>query len=618
MNTVKRLAKLSVRAGQSFVRDPLGFLKRLPGNAVRLARNPVLVDLMIADEAITYPQWIAQNELSAHEAEKYYADRLSALPSKPLFSVLMPVYNSDHELLLQAIQSVRDQYYDNWELCIIDDASTDPALFEMLGGLSREDNRIRVSRRAENGHICRATNDAFAMSSGQWIALLDHDDLLAPNALAEVVLAIESAPDARLIYSDEDKVDAVGNERFAPHFKPDYSPELLRSQNYINHLSVFERSLIEEAGGWRVGFEGSQDHDLLLRAIEKCGSRSVVHIPRILYHWRAAEGSTAAEIDNKGYAVDAGIRAIRDHVERIGMDAVVEQAPGLPFYRVRPKLEGEQPSVSIIIPTRDRVELLKNCLTGVLEETDYTNMEVIVVDNNSEQSETLNYLSKISADDRVRVLRDAADFNFSALNNKAVRTANGEIIVMLNNDIEVIEGNWLTEMVSWAVLPEVGCVGAKLLYGDGLVQHAGVVLGIGGVAGHSHKRYNGSDHGYFGRLQLVQNYSAVTAASLAVRKSTYEKVGGLDEKNLAIAFNDVDFCLKVQQAGYRNVWTPYAELYHLESHSRGAEDTPEKQARFLREVKFMQNKWGAVLQRDPYYSPNLTLSREDFSLRRRP
>ena len=612
---ILRLCKISVIGLKAFTRDPIGFLRRLPKNAFRLAVDPDFINTKISSQTIDYQTWISSNELTGRRAAAHYQEVIRSFRGRILPSVIMPVYNPDIRLLDDAIQSVVDQYYEDWELCLVDDASDDPEVRARLLHWASVDERIKVSRREENGHICRATNDAFSLSSGNWIGLLDQDDVLAPNALAETLMAVASNPEAKIIYSDEDKIDADGVRRFAPHFKPDYSPELLRSQNYINHFSVFRRDIIEAVGGWRPGYEGSQDHDILLRSSEICDPGHILHIPKILYHWRAVDGSTASKIDNKGYAVDAGLRAVQDHIKRIGMNAVVELENGLPFYRVKPQLLDPLPLVSVIIPTRDQVELLSNCVDGVLGKTDYPHIELIVVDNNSSQKKTQNYLEALSSDSRVKTIFDGSEFNYAALNNKAVRQASGEIIVLLNNDIEVIEKNWLHEMVAWAMQPGVGCVGAKLLYQNGLVQHGGVVLGIGGVAGHAHKRFHRSDNGYFARLKLIQNYSAVTGACLAVKKSIFQEVGGLDDQHLKVAFNDVDFCLKVKLAGYRNVWTPHAELYHLESMSRGRDEAPEKRQRFDSEVRFMQVKWGEMLSSDPYYSPNLTLVQEDFSLR---
>ncbi len=526
----------------------------------------------------------------------------------------MPTYNTPAPLLCEAIDSVLSQIYPHWQLCIADDASTAPHVREILTEYAQGDSRIRLVLREENGHISAATNSAFGTAEGDWIALLDHDDILRPHALAEVALEIERHPDAELIYSDEDKLDMRGR-RYDAYFKPDFSRELFRSQNYLNHLTVHRAANIRAVGGWRKGFEGSQDYDINLRILERIDQCRIRHIPKILYHWRAVEGSTATAGGEKNYAYDAGLRALREHAERLKLPAVVEPAPDTPFYRMHFSVPRPAPLVSLIIPTRDKVELLRGCIDSIRRKTTYAAYEIIVVDNGSVEPATLAYFEEIARLDNVRILSWDKPFNYSAINNHAVSEANGEIVGLVNNDIEVISPDWLTEMVSWAAQEDIGCVGAKLYYADDTVQHAGVVLGIGGVAGHSHKHYPRVHRGYFSRLKVLQNLSAVTAACLIVRKDVYESVGGLNEVDLTVAFNDVDFCLRVREAGYANVWTPYAELYHLESVSRGVEDSVEKQERFRKEVNFMMNRWGSALTTDPAYSANLTLLREDFSLR---
>jgi GT2 family glycosyltransferase len=404
----------------------------------------------------------------------------------------------------------------------------------------------------------------------------------------------------------------AGGRRYDPYFKPDFSRELFRSQNYLNHLTVHRAENIRAVGGWRPGFEGSQDYDLNLRVMERIDPRAIRHIPKVLYHWRAAEGSTAASGSEKTYAYDAGFKALDEHARRTGLNAVVEAAPDTPFYRVRLLLPERRPLVSLIIPTRDRVDLLKGCVESILSRTIYENYEIIVIDNNSREPETQAYLAQLRQRANARVLSYAGSFNYSAINNFAVGHASGEIVGLINNDIEAISPEWLGEMVSWAVQPDIGCVGAKLYYADQRIQHAGVILGLGGVAGHSHKYASREDPGYFYRLKVVQNLSAVTGACLLVRKEIYDAVGGLNERDLKIAFNDVDFCLRVREAGYSNVWTPYAELYHLESMSRGLEDDLEKIRRFQSEIAYMKERW--ALENDPFYSPNLTRDREDFSI----
>ncbi len=557
----------------------------------------------------SYSEWIKRyDRLDGASIELLRAD-ISALAAPPRISVIMPTYNADPRWLTEAIESVRNQLYPHWELCIADDASTNEAIRPLLERYAREDARIRVAFRSENGHISAASNSALALATSDWIALLDHDDLLAPTALYFVAKAIVEHPCARMLYSDEDKIDSKGL-RHDPYFKCDMNIDLFYSHNMICHLGVYQKRLLDEIGGFRVGFEGAQDYDLALRCLEVIGAESIVHIPRVLYHWRVHPASTAATGDAKPYAVLAGERALNEHFERRGIDGKVEaMANG---YRARYRLPEPHPLVTLIIPTRNGVRLLKQCIDSILQKTAYDRYEIIVVDNGSDETATLEYLESLRTVTNLRVIRDERPFNYSALNNMAVTFANGEIVGLINNDIEVISETWLNEMVSLAIQPGVGAVGAKLLYPDGRIQHAGVVVGIGGVAGHAHKLFSRDSYGYFSRSSLISSFSAVTAACLIVRKSVYEEVGGLNEADLAVAFNDVDFCLRIREAGYRNVWTPYAELFHHESATRGSEDNPEKVARFNREVSYMLSRWGASLNEDPAYSPNLTLEQEDF------
>lgn len=559
-----------------------------------------------------YEAWVAKYDNLTEADIVDLRQHINKNDRQPLISVLMPVYNTPEKFLKEAVESVLDQAYENWELCIADDCSTQRHVKRVLDEYARRDSRIKVIYRTENGHISRASNSALELIKGEWVAMLDHDDLLRPNALAEVVLVINRHPNAELIYSDEDKIDALGR-RYDPYFKPDFSRELFRSQNYLNHLTVHRSDNIRAVGGWRVGFEGSQDYDLNLRIFERIDPKKIWHIPKILYHWRAANGSTALKGTEKSYAYLAGLKALNEHVGRVGLPAQVKKVADTSYYRIHFSVPEPQPLVSLVVPTRDNVEMLSRCIESIQGKTTYPNYEIIVVDNGSVQPKTFTYFEDLQRMKNVQILRYNKPFNFSAINNFAVKLAKGSIIGLINNDIEVISPNWLTEMVSWAVQPDVGCVGAKLYYSNDTVQHAGIILGIGGVAGHSHKYFSREADGYFSRLKVVQNLSAVTAACLVVRKSVYEEVGGLNESDLAVAFNDVDFCLKVREVGYWNVWTPYAELYHLESISRGAEDNPEKLCRFQAEVKYMQQQWELVP--DPYYSVNLTLVREDFSIK---
>ncbi|MBS4095582.1 MAG: glycosyltransferase [Sulfuricella sp.] len=533
---------------------------------------------------------------------------------RPRISVVMPVYDAPEQWLRRAIESVLAQSWAHWELCIADDCSPSPHVRTVLEEYRNRDARIKVVYRATNGHISAASNSALALAEGEYVALLDHDDELEPDALLWVAAEINQYPDAALIYSDEDKVDEQG-EFSDPYFKPDWNPDLLLSQNYICHLAVYRHSLVQEVGGFREAFEGSQDYDLALRCVERIESRQIRHIPHALYHWRAIPGSTAqAEAgEAKPYAVTAGQRALEEHFQRLGVAAAVSESPEAPGnYRVRYALPEQKPLVSIIIPTRNGVELLRQCVESIRAKTSYAPYEILIVDNGSDDPAALAYFRELEERSAARVLRDDGPFNYPAINNRAVAAASGSVVALLNNDIEVITPDWLEEMVSHALRPEIGAVGARLWYPDDTLQHGGVIL-VGGVAGHAHKYLPRGSMGYSRRAVLIQDFSAVTAACLVVRKSVYEEIGGLDEV-LAVAFNDVDFCLRLQAKGYRNLWTPYAELYHHESATRGFEDTPEKRARFAREVSRMKLMWGRLLVNDPAYNPNLTLDREDFSL----
>lgn len=559
-----------------------------------------------------YKKWLA---LHPDLMDAIAGQTLQQLAVRPLISVVMPVYNPNPEHLAACLESIQQQSYGNWELCVADDASTTPGVKEVLERFVQEDERLRVCYREANGHICAASNSALALASGEYVALVDHDDLLAPHALLHLVQAINDHPDAGIFYTDEDKIDA-GGHFYDPHFKPDWNPELILAQNYVSHLGVFRKDLIDAVGGFREGFEGAQDHDLLLRCVAKLSdpAQQVVHIPRVLYHWRSSEGSTALAGSEKGYAAQAGLKAVNDFLKTRDDGAVAEAGQFPNTFRVRYPVP--EPFVSLLVPTRNGVEILRPCVDAILERTAYRHLELLILDNQSDCPETLAYMEEVSRrDERVRVIRWDYPFNYSAINNFGAQQARGSIVGLINNDIEPINGDWLSEMVSQVARPEVGCVGAKLYYPNNKVQHGGVILGIGGVAGHSHKFADRDAPGYFHRLMLTQNLSAVTGACLLVRKEVFEEVGGLEGDHLKIAFNDVDLCLRVREAGYRNVWTPYAEAYHHESISRGKEDTPEKQARFASEVTYMKERWRSQLENDPAYNPNLTRAFEDFSLR---
>lgn len=560
-----------------------------------------------------YVEWVRRYDTLTDEARSVIRTRITALAQAPVIAVLMPVYNPRPEWLMEAIESVRNQLYPHWELCIADDASTDPAIRPLLERYRREDNRIKVVFREQNGHISAASNSALEQVAAPWLALLDHDDLLAEHALFWVADAINRNPQARLFYSDEDKIDESG-VRHAPYFKCDWNIDLFLSQNMISHLGVYQTGLVREINGFMVGMEGSQDYDLALRYIERLNPGSIFHIPRVLYHWRIHSSSTAQDRAAKPYAALAGEKALNAHFQRQGIKATAKLLD-FAMYRAEYDLPNPAPKVSLIIPTRNGLNLIKTCVESILNKTIYPDYEVLIIDNGSDDPATLKYFEELMNQSRVRVIRDDRPFNYSALNNEAVRLAQGELVALVNNDIEVISPDWLAEMVSLAMQGGVGAVGARLWYPNDTLQHGGCILGLGGVANHSHKGLSRDEFGYFGRARVMQSFSAVTGACLVIKKSIYEQVGGLNERDLKVAFNDVDFCLRVKEAGYRNVWTPYAELYHHESATRGSHEvSAEKQAAFAREVAYMQQRWGGGLLQDPAYSPNLTLEYEDFSL----
>lgn len=622
---VGRLGRWSARQvlGVRRIAAKVRILNRESGGPVQLAKRGVrifrrkgllgLMDRLQRSDVLRndYPSWLKEFGTITPAMRRAMHQRMAAFAHQPVVSILMPTYNSRLDWLQGAVDSVRAQAWPHWELCIADDASTDPGVRELLRRLSAEDERIRVVYRERNGHISEASNSALDLCRGEWIALMDHDDVLAEDALFHVVAAINAHPQVRLLYSDEDKIDEAG-QRFDHHFKPDWDPHLFRSYNLVCHLAVFHAQLVRDAGGFTPGLEGAQDYDLALRCIERIAPEQIHHIPRILYHWRAHAHSTAQAQEAKPYAVAAGERALDAHLARIGIAATTE-ADGQ-GYRVRYRLPEPPPMVSIVIPTRNQLALLRQCVDSIRTKTTYPRYEIVVVDNGSDDPATLAWLDELRAQPDSRLLRDDRPFNYSELNNHAVAACAGELVALLNNDIEVITPGWLDEMASLALQPGVGAVGARLWYPDDTLQHGGVVVGLGGVAGHSHKGLRRGHAGYAARVRYRGGYSAVTAACLVVRKSAYVQVGGLNEDELKVAFNDVDFCLKLRAAGLRNVWSPYADLYHHESASRGAEDTPAKQSRFAAEVAYMRARWPEVIAADPAYNPNLTLDHEDFSL----
>lgn len=547
----------------------------------------------------------AWEELTPKEVDK----AIRQLNFNPKISILTPVYNCPKTYLKAAIESVKNQSYTNWELCLYDDCSTEKETIDYLKSIENTDNRIKLKFGKQNLHISDSSNQAYELSSGDFIGLLDHDDTLHPNALFEVVKFLKENPDTDFVYSDEDKITIDGKQT-EPYFKPDFNPDLFLSNNYLNHFSVIKREIFEKAGKFRKGYEGSQDYDLFLRIFSL--TKNFGHIPKVLYHWRKVPGSTADKYDAKSYPENASLKALSDYLKREKILAEVKKGIFPGSFRIQRTIV-EHKKVSIIIPFKDKVTLLKTCLNSLAKTITYNNIEIILVNNRSKKKSTENYLA--SLDKSFKILSIDSDFNYSALNNNASKIATGEYLLFLNNDIEAIEKGWLTSMVEHIQREEVGAVGAKLSYPDYTIQHAGVILGINGVASHGHKNLPSNSPGYFMRANTIQNLSACTAACLLVKKEVFEKVGGFDEQNLKIAFNDIDFCLKIRDLGYLITYTPFAHLIHYESKSRGFEDTPQKIKRFEKEIDFMKLKWGKKLHQDPYYNKNLTLQKEDFSIK---
>lgn len=568
-----------------------------------------------AADSGSYDDWWHTYGRSLPDDLRRQAGDERVLRGGPLISIVMPTYRSDLSHLDAAVCSVTEQSYPRWQLCICDDASDDAELRRYLEALPARDDRIEVCFREVRGHISAATNDALAMVKGSYVGFLDHDDLLTPDALYRYALALLDEPRRNLLYSDEDLISDAG-EPLSGHFKPDWNLDLVRSINYVCHFLVVRSALVASAGGLRAGFEGAQDYDLILRITENLDSSTIHHIPRVLYHWRAAAGSTANSVENKPYAAVSGLKALSESIERLGLDALAEASEIPTAYRVRYLRPEPAPSVSIIVPTRDQLRVLRNCLRSLLGMTDYPNYEVIVVDNASSEAATSAYLQHIENESRVRVLSWDGPFNFSAINNFAVNESRSDIVVLLNNDTEVLNAGWLDELVSQACRPEAGAIGAKLIYANDRLQHAGVVLGLGGdgIAGHAFKGRHKNEVGSLARTRLVQEYCAVTGACLAVSREKYLAVGGLDEEHLAVAYSDIDFCLKLRDLGYRNIWTPYAQLYHYESYSRGPDSAAAAVDRYAAEANTMRQRWSHLLAQDPCYNPNLSRGLYSFEL----
>ena len=559
----------------------------------------------------SYEEWVQKHRLTRSDIEKIKSD-IREMSYTPVFSVIIPVFNTEERWLRRCLDSVLAQLYPYWELCIADDASTEVHISDLLNEYMARDSRVRAVFREENGHISASSNSALELARGEFIALLDHDDEITIDALYENAVVLNSHPDADMIYSDEDKITEE-NLGYMPFFKPDWSPDTFLSQMYSGHLGVYRTDLIRKIGGFRVGFEGSQDYDLVLRFTEH--TSHIYHIPKILYHWRTAQGSTAGSADSKKYAYLSAMKAIQEALERRGEGGWVELVPdSTGQYRVHYPVQG-RPMISIIIPTRDNNLYLDKCLASVFEKTMYEPFEVVILDNGSLKSETKALFDRWQSvkGDRIRIIRMDIPFNYALLNNEGVRRARGDLVCLLNDDTEVITPNWLEELAGQAQRKGIGAVSALLLYPNSTVQHAGVILGVRGPANHSHRSWPVSWTGYFNRLLITANYAAVTGACLMVDKKRYLDAGGLDE-DLAVAYNDVDFCLRLLEKGFRNIVLSHVRLYHDESRSRRSDTEPDSQGRFAVETQIMWKRWRDILANDPYYNPNLTRNWEDFSL----
>lgn len=558
-----------------------------------------------------YPVWIKKHlpDQKELELQKQYKFDFS-----PKISVVVPLYKTPEKYLLSLVESFKKQTYSNWELCLSDGSGADSPLKSVLERLQAEDTRIKVISNDTSLRISENTNAAISIATGDYIAFADHDDELAPHALFECVKALEKDNSIDVIYSDEDKMSMDSKRFFEPHFKPDFNIDLLCTVNYICHLFVVKKELLEQVGGLRPEYDGAQDYDFIFRCVEN--AKNIHHIPKILYHWRCHEDSTAENPESKLYAFEAGVRAIKSHYERIGVPVEISKGEFLGLYRTK-FIRSYDPLISIIIPNKDHTDDLKRCIDSIEAKSTYKNYEYIVIENNSTEEKTFQFYKDLEASNpKVKVVYWDGPFNYSAINNYGIKYASGEYYLLLNNDTEIINEDCIEELLGYCMRKDVGAVGARLYYDDDTIQHAGVVIGFGGIAGHCFVQQPRGFTGYCHRIICAQDYSAVTAACMMVSKEAFEKVHGLSEE-LAVAFNDIDFCMKLREAGYLIVYNPYAELYHYESKSRGQEDTPEKIARFQREIATFEERWPDILKNgDPFYNPNLTLDSQDFSLKR--
>jgi GT2 family glycosyltransferase len=550
-----------------------------------------------------YSEWINSYEKNTID------NTCDNIVSGTLFSIIVPVFNTNVRYLNEMFESVLKQTYCHWELCIADGNSNQEVRSLLLSWKDKEP-RVLITLLDRNLGIAENSNVALTLATGDFVVFLDHDDVLAPHALCELAKAVAQYPEVDFIYSDEDKLSEDSKRRFHPHFKPDWSPDTFRSYNYICHLTAIKNSLLERIGFFREGFEGSQDYDLFLRATESAAG--IVHIPEILYHWRATNTSTSINPSSKSFRCESGKKALAEHLSRIGIKGQVSIGATVNTYRI--SYQNLNAKVSIIIPNKNHFDDLSRCINSILKRSTYTSYEIIVIDNGSTQTELLDYYNVLLSEPNIRIVSWKAEFNYSSINNYGASIANGDYLLFLNNDTLVINDDWIERMLEHAGRSTVGAVGAKLYYGDGSIQHAGIIVGINGTAGHAHRYFPMGSTGYMERLKIIQNVSAVTGACMLIRTSIFNQVGGFDEA-YQVALGDIDLCMKIRSCGYLIVWTPYAELYHYESRSRGKEDTTEKKQRLCKESKLFHCRWSDIFKTgDPYYNKNLTLQKEDFSL----
>lgn len=604
----KKMQKIKDLMNMETVHVALDFWKE---NGLRALIVKSAHKLQGLDNDYDYGEWYSLTKPSEEELKRQREEHFLV---EPKFSIVIPLYKTPERYLREMLDSIVEQTYGNWELCLADGSPEGQDVSKIVDIYRKKDSRVRYKRLEGNGGIADNTNAAIDMAEGDFIVLADHDDAMTRDALYECAKVVNDHPKCQVIYSDEDKMDMDGGALFDPHFKPDFNPDLLCSVNYICHQFVVKRELVQKIGGLRKEFDGAQDYDFIFRCTEN--AEEIYHIPKVLYHWRCHQDSTASNPQSKMYAFEAGSKAIMEHYKRMGISALkVEKGVDYGIYHTVFEIQG-QPLVSVIIPNKDHHKDLDLCVRSMITKGTYKNLEFVVVENNSTEPETAVYYEKIQKEfPQVRVVTWDREFNYAAINNFGVSHARGEYLLFLNNDTELIAENFVEEMLGFCQRDDVGIVGAKLLYQDDTIQHAGVVVGFGGVAGHTFIGLHKAENSYFHRAMCAQDYSAVTAACMMSKKSVFKKVGGFSE-NFAVAFNDIDYCMKVRSFGKLVVYAPYALLYHYESKSRGLEDTPEKVARFNREVAKFAKKWLDILKNgDPYYNPNLTLRKSNFALR---